>query len=155
MAKGLAMPVVSSRLGSMASAAPKPLQLICSNFAKILFFAGRCPADLHQPPLELTRFHKAKRLKEPLFIRMVISYFLRREERSKEASTPSKASPYMGRMQLISRAGSLHQSFGMALGPLPFAYAQGSPCFSTPTTLNACRRGASRKHSWTSQTTRS
>ena len=25
------------------------------------------------------------------------SYFLRREERSKEASTPSKASPYMGR----------------------------------------------------------
>ena len=27
------------------------------------------------------------------------SYFLRREERSKEASTPSKASPYMGRMQ--------------------------------------------------------
>ena len=28
------------------------------------------------------------------------SYFLRREERSKEASTPSKASPYMGRMQL-------------------------------------------------------
>ena len=35
----------------------------------------------------------------------------------------------MGRMQLIPRAGSLHQSFGMALGPLPFAYAQGSPCF--------------------------
>ncbi len=58
----------------------------------------------------------------------VISYFLRREERSKEASTPSKASPYMGRMQLIPRAGSLHQSFGMALEPLPFAYAQGSPC---------------------------
>ena len=28
------------------------------------------------------------------------SYFLRREERSKEASTSSKASPYMGRMQL-------------------------------------------------------
>ena len=27
------------------------------------------------------------------------SYFLRREERSKEASTPSKASPYMGKMQ--------------------------------------------------------
>ena len=61
---------------------------------------------------------------------MVISYFLRREERSKEASTPSKASPYMGRMQLIPRAGSLHQSFGMALEPLPSAYASGSPCFS-------------------------
>ena len=29
-------------------------------------------------------------------------YFLWRKERSKETSTPSKASPYMGRMQLIT-----------------------------------------------------
>ena len=36
-----------------------------------------------------------------------ISYFLRREERSKEASTPSKASPYMGRMQPL-RLSLLH-----------------------------------------------
>ena len=42
-----------------------------------------------------------------------ISYFLRREERSKEASTPSKASPYMGRMQPL-RLSLLH--FGK-LGP--------------------------------------
>jgi len=73
-------------------------------------------------PLGLARFPKAKRL------RSAISYFLRREERSKEASTPSKTSPYMGRMQLIPRASSLHQNFGMALEPLPFASAQGSPC---------------------------
>ena len=40
------------------------------------------------------------------------SYFLRREERSKEASTPSKASPYMGRMQLILGP-ARNQGFGM------------------------------------------
>jgi len=43
----------------------------------------------------------------------IIPYFLRREERSKEASTPSKASPYMGRMQLTTRENPLRQSFGM------------------------------------------
>ena len=42
---------------------------------------------------------------KPLFLQgraLPYSYFLRREERSKEASTPSKASPYMGRMQFAS-----------------------------------------------------
>ena len=43
----------------------------------------------------------------------IIPYFLRREERSKEASTPSKASPYMGRMQLTTREDPLRQGFGM------------------------------------------
>ena len=37
-----------------------------------------------------------------------IPYFLRREERSKEASTPSKASPYMGRMQPLLLSLFLH-----------------------------------------------
>ena len=40
------------------------------------------------------------------------SYFLWRKERSKETSTPSKASPYMGRMQLILGP-ARNQSFGM------------------------------------------
>ena len=47
------------------------------------------------------------------FIIPYFPYFLRREERSKEASTPSKASPYMGRMQLTTREDPLRQSFGM------------------------------------------
>ena len=42
-------------------------------------------------------------------------FSLAQRKEVKETSTPSKASPYMGRMQLIPRAGSLHQRFGMAL----------------------------------------
>ena len=42
--------------------------------------------------------------------RNLLSYFLRREERSKEASTPSKASPYIERMQL-KNAGDRHFDF--------------------------------------------
>ena len=41
-----------------------------------------------------------------------LSYFLWRKERSKETSTPSKASPYTGRMQLILDP-ARNQSFGM------------------------------------------
>ena len=60
------------------------------------------------------------------------SYFLRREERSKEASTPSKASPYMGRMQplllvALNRVGTsptLHCKFGPSKVRLD--------CFSLP-----------------------
>ena len=50
----------------------------------------------------------------------LISYFLRREERSKEASTPSKASPYMGRMQPL-RLSLLHLGkLGPSKVPLGF-----------------------------------
>jgi len=41
-------------------------------------------------------------------------YFLWRKERSKETSTPSKASPYMGRMQLKIAESADFQGFGMA-----------------------------------------
>ena len=41
-----------------------------------------------------------------------------RRERTKETSTLTKASPYMERMQLITREAPLHQGFGMALQPV-------------------------------------
>ena len=42
-----------------------------------------------------------------------------RKKRTKRTSTPSKASPYMGRMQLITKENLLHQDFGMARKPVP------------------------------------
>ena len=118
------------------------LQEFALNSTRIQTVAGLCPADLfcRVAPcrvtttllvhfLSVTRKNLQQSCKTSITpLGLARFHFLRREERSKEASTPSKASPYMGRMQLIPRAGSLHQSFGMALEPLPFAFAQGSPC---------------------------
>jgi hypothetical protein len=54
---------------------------------------------------------------EPL-PKSLIPYFLWRKERSKETSTPSKASPYMGRMQLKIAEAADFQGFGMVLASL-------------------------------------
>ena len=44
----------------------------------------------------------------------IVSFFLWRRERNKETSTPSKASPYMGRMQLKIAESADLQGFCMA-----------------------------------------
>jgi hypothetical protein len=64
-------------------------------------------------------FHLRNYLKKILlflqgFTLQGMSFSLAQRKELKETSTLTKAFPYMGRMQLIPRTGSLHQSFGMA-----------------------------------------
>ena len=52
-----------------------------------------------------------------------ISYFLRREERSKEASTLTKPSPIWEGCNCLRGQAALRQGFGMALRLSPFGFA--------------------------------
>ena len=59
---------------------------------------------------------------------MILAVHSLAQRTNQETSTPSKASPYMGRMQLTPTGDPLRQSFGMARKPVPL---RGEPWFPT------------------------
>ena len=114
-------------------------------FQIILFKALFKPAGAFLTVQRYSIFHKEPNLLN--YFKRKWSLFLRRA-RPAGSQPPNPPSPKEGfrplpkplanlwqGAKLITTTGRLHQSFGMALEPLPL---RGSPCCSS-TTLNACR----------------